>query len=530
MNKFAILLGLLLLSSSMAFAQEISLQTFEKIKKKGFPKQIKQELGALTYITGGTFIMSQTDRGIDQHPEFIGSPDTFLIDLFRASRRVTVSSFFMGTTEITNAQYREFVYWVRDSIARAEMGYKKDYPTSVGVDWGRDLDWSNSTLQEKFYTKDTSSLDKRPKIKAKLMVYASEQYANNPINIYPDTLCWLRDVSYSYHEPISRIYFNAPLYDDYPVVGVSWEQAQAYCAWKTAQLKPLCAKAGLPPLTVRLPTEAEWEYAALAFEDTKEAKTLDRKIYPWSGGDLRDEEGNYRANFGSIFSSAGDIIKPYHEGDLSLLAKTKTVEFQLSSIKKQKAYFKKHPGIEVYTNNVWAYPSYGGLHGMAGNVSEWVQDVATIDAFLIFNDSNPFRTDSLLASAEIPTKIAGLEAIMENPDSIAVMRYLFDQARRGSYSPSVMSLEDFFLAMTPVLESDYRDAKILFQHGFGNKRVGKGGSWASSHIYMMPGMRAAYPKKHGYSFLGFRIAVSSPRIETSTPKEKSSSNSTEPKY
>ena len=53
------------------------------------------------------------------------------------------------------------------------------------------------------------------------------------VNVYPDTLCWVSDFTYSYNEPMTNMYFWHPTFDNYPVVGVSWRQARAFCFWRT---------------------------------------------------------------------------------------------------------------------------------------------------------------------------------------------------------------------------------------------------------------------------------------------------------
>jgi formylglycine-generating enzyme required for sulfatase activity len=88
--------------------------------------------------------------------------------------------------------------------------------------------------------------------------------------VYPDTLVWMRDFSYSYNEPQTRLYFSHPAYNDYPVVGVTWKQAVAFCNWRTNNSDYYLGRKGRPEYKIdgiyRLPTEAEWEYAEEAIQ------------------------------------------------------------------------------------------------------------------------------------------------------------------------------------------------------------------------------------------------------------------------
>ncbi|WP_373806516.1 type IX secretion system lipoprotein PorK/GldK, partial [Bacteroides heparinolyticus] len=106
------------------------------------------------------------------------------------------------------------------------------------------------------------------------------------INIYPDTMVWMRDFSYSYNEPMMHNYFAHPGFGEFPVVGVSWDQAQAFCWWRTS----LYRNAQLPRSQEwRLPSDAEWEYAARGGRHDA--------IYPWGGPYIRDYRGCFLANF-----------------------------------------------------------------------------------------------------------------------------------------------------------------------------------------------------------------------------------------
>ena len=164
------------------------------------------------------------------------------------------------------------------------------------------------------------------------------------VNIFPDTTCWINDFPNANNETYMRLYFSHPNYNDYPVVGVSWEQANAFCAWRTSYLL-----SGLGPQAqyvqrYRLPTEAEWEFAARGRENN---------IYPWKSADSKDENGCFYANFKperGNYTEDGSLI----------------------------------------TTKVGSYkPNSNGLYDMAGNVAEWTSTVYTEAGILQMNDMNP---------------------------------------------------------------------------------------------------------------------------------------------
>ena len=153
------------------------------------------------------------------------------------------------------------------------------------------------------------------------------------INIYPDTLCWLHDYVYSYNEPMTKQYFWHPAFDNYPVVGVTWKQAKAFCVWRSQLQSTFLAQND--EVTVneyRLPTEAEWEWAA------RGGYAL--SPYPWGGPYTRNGKGCFLGNFKPM---RGDYVD---DGGLTTVV-------------------------------VGHYPPNDfGLFDMAGNVAEW-----TIDAY-----------------------------------------------------------------------------------------------------------------------------------------------------
>ena len=164
------------------------------------------------------------------------------------------------------------------------------------------------------------------------------------VNIYPDTTCWVNDFRNAENENSLRNYFSNPAYNDYPVVGVTWEQANAFCAWRTDYLlKGLGAEARFVQ-RYRLPTEAEWEYAARGKEGNE---------FPWENKDVKSGDGCFYANFKP---DKGNYTK---DGNL-ITSK-----------------------VGIYSSNS------NGLYDMAGNVAEWTSTIYTESGVDAMNDLNP---------------------------------------------------------------------------------------------------------------------------------------------
>jgi gliding motility-associated lipoprotein GldK len=168
------------------------------------------------------------------------------------------------------------------------------------------------------------------------------------VKIYPDTTSWIKDFAYSYNEPMHNDYFWHQAYGDYPVVGVSWKQAKAFCAWRTLN-KNIYIKSKKKKQnyinTFRLPTEAEWEYAARG--------GLQSATYPWGSNYAKNDRGCYLANF-----------KP-NRGDYAADEALYTVE--------AKSY----------------EPNNYNLYNMAGNVSEWTDSSYDAASYEYISTMNP---------------------------------------------------------------------------------------------------------------------------------------------
>ena len=164
------------------------------------------------------------------------------------------------------------------------------------------------------------------------------------INIYPDTTCWVNDFPNSDNEVYMRNYFSNPAYNDYPCVGVTWEQANAFCAWRTDFLLKGLGGAARYVQRYRLPTEAEWEYAA---------RGKDGNEFPWQNEDVASGKGCFFANFKP---DRGNYTK---DGNL----------------------ITSKAGIYSANSN--------GLYDMAGNVAEWTSTIYTEAGVDAMNDINP---------------------------------------------------------------------------------------------------------------------------------------------
>jgi formylglycine-generating enzyme required for sulfatase activity len=202
--------------------------------------------------------------------------------------------------------------------------------------------------EEVWISKDTAYIDEEGKIIRQTInrqLSGPWDFLNTYlINIYPDTTCWVNDFPNANNDVYARYYFSHPDYQNYPVVGVSWEQANAYCAWRTLkEQKDLGVMYG-DRQPYRLPTEAEWEYAARGHSQND---------FPW----LKAREGEGKGLFFANFMPA--------EGDFTSDG-------------------------NIITSRVGIYPSNtNGLYDMAGNVAEWTSTLFTAAGVEAMNTINP---------------------------------------------------------------------------------------------------------------------------------------------
>ncbi len=305
----------------------------------------------MVYVPSGTLHIGQSDQDVFQ--TYTQKP-----------KSISIQGFFMDDTEITNNEYRQFVHWVRDSIAHGIMGdYTEDSYGNEKIDWEFDLDYADETLSEMYYEGDmmlngkreldTRQFDyeyqwvdwKKAAQRSNKDVVRSNLIEKETIPIFPDTLVWIRDFAYSYNEPYTRNYFWHPAFDDYPVVGIDWKQAQAFCHWRTKLWDNFRAENEPNTEKFRLPTESEWEYAARGGRDMAP--------YPWGGYYVRNAKGCLLANF-----------------------------------KPGRGNYPEDGGLYTVKADAYFANDYG-LYNMSGNVAEWTDSAYHPNAYQHVHDLNP---------------------------------------------------------------------------------------------------------------------------------------------
>ena len=205
--------------------------------------------------------------------------------------------------------------------------------------------WDVTKFKFQYNHMDIQEAAKKRGVKRKDVILKEE------IEIYPDTTVWIRDFAYSYNEPMHNDYLWHDAYSDYPVVGVTWKQAKAFCEWRTLWKNTYqkSKKGSQMVNTFRLPSEAEWEYAARG--------GLQAATYPWGGPYTKSDRGCFMANF-----------KPVR-GDYAADKALYTVE--------AKSYD----------------PNDYNLYNMAGNVSEWVNASYDPSSYEYTSSINPSVND-----------------------------------------------------------------------------------------------------------------------------------------
>lgn len=338
----------------------ISILSFKPNKFRSDPYMVQ--------IPGGSFYMGPSDEQVD-------------MSMVNRKKLVSITGFWMDRTEVTNQQYRKFVKYVSDSLKYLAVyaGGVNQAEDTVKVDWNRALRINTNSkaviekLNELLLSPD-NRIQGKVEIDPTKLIYRysyvdlraaakSSKGLEQPLSnflvskteaIYPDSLVWMRDFSYSYNEPYTRLYFSHPSYNDYPVVGITWKQAVAFCHWRTNNSNFYLDKGNKRDEKIdgiyRLPTEAEWEYAARGNSKTN-------NMYPWGSPYTRTKEGRLLANFKP---GRGDYFGSDAKND------------------------------NIYTSKVQSFPENGyKLYDMAGNVAEWTSSVYYEGGYNFMGDFSP---------------------------------------------------------------------------------------------------------------------------------------------
>lgn len=436
----------------------------------------QQETGPnLVLIAGGTFSMGMVQEDVTY--EWNNTP-----------RRVTVSSFYMDQTEVPNLDYRFYTEWTK-------RHFMDSYP---------------------------------------------EVY----FDALPDTLVWREELAYN--DPLVYNYFRYPAYDEYPVVGVSWEQARNFCYWRTDRVnqtimiergilnppgetggggsdttggegeggetdfftteayyagqyeanvrknvkdvrtggeRPVKQSDGIMLPNYRLPTEAEWEYAALALignHNIEESENItDRRYFPWD---------DYTARYQIRDKHQGDMLANFKRGAGDYMGMAGNLNDDASTPAPVKSY----------------YPNDYGLFNMAGNVSEWTRDVYRPLTYGTLRDAeqhdlNPYRGNVF------KVKVKDEEGNLVEKDSLGRI-------------PERMQTEEELEGRRNYREADLRDYNdgdsedVIYATGeytlvSDSSRVVKGGSWADRLYWLSPGTRRYFDQDKSSSTIGFRCAM-----------------------
>lgn len=297
------------------------------------------------------------------------------LDSTNMGKNVSVSAFFIDETEVTNRQYREFVNWVADSIAVTDYLNDEQYflenkissvPGQKRINWERvrkvsPLWQSNDpAIQERLAPLLKTQGNRRSLnpdlIKYRFSYLASKgnlkkYYVTDTISVIPVEDIWSRDFPNAQLSFLDANYFNHASFDYYPVVGVTWRQARAFTNWRADIMAQTVLKGsylGGYQLSLSLPTEAQWQYAASGKVDPRD--TIQGSRMTFKGADGKKKLAiNFKQGEGTYSRDGATFTLP----------------------------------VKSYTPNAF------GIYNMAGNVSEWTLDAYSASAVMFVNDLNP---------------------------------------------------------------------------------------------------------------------------------------------
>ncbi len=440
-------------------------------------KYVDQEPGpGLVFIEGGTFTMGATQE-----------PTIFTRN--NQPTRITVRSFYMDQTEVSNVDYLEYLHWLSRVFG-----------------------------------------SRYPEVLRKAL---------------PDTLVWRQRLAYN--EPLVNNYLRHPAFKNYPVVGVSWVQANDYAKWRSDRVNELrLVKAGVIGLDLnqsgadnfnteayllnqytsavegekpirnlsynpedpnsqefrasrfedgillpnyRLPTEAEWEYAALGLVgNSKDERITQRKKYPWNGNYLRSDDKKHYGSFVANFKRG--------HGDYMGIAGS------------------LNDGADITAEVGSYYPNDFGLYNMAGNVSEWVLDVYRPQTFEDWDDMGSYRGNVF------QTQVRDQNGFIAIKDSLGRIRYRditveesenrknYRQANNidyldGDYTSAVRTDGNWHATEDSIRMYNYSKTSMINNQA----RVYKGGSWRDGPYFLSPSVRRFLDENESANYIGFRCAM-----------------------